>query len=213
MSEAKLPYILPTPKDALRQSEAADTDQPRQLLTRQQLAEVLETTDAKIRRYAESDTSNEYFGGITGLGKGVRYPAEAIPLFREAITLTPALFQKRIVDALAGRREGANGNNGALSLSPLSPPVSQMALLTAQDSDRLIETIRVGFGQMVHETPLQVIAYPDKWLTLKEAREETGLTISEIRSVPSLQTGERGRRRWRRSKLQKLIETMGEKTL
>ena len=201
-----------TINDLLRQSEGStgtgtgtgtETETPRQLLTRQQLAEVLGTTDAKIRRYAEADTTNEYFGGIAGLGKGVRYPAESVALFQDALTLTPALFHQRVLVARAAR---GLATNGTLSLS--SSPFRDTA-----ETERLIETIRAGFAQSVREAPIQVCitGYPDKWLTLKEARAETGLTISEIQSVPALQSSEKGRRRWRRSDLHKLIETMGAK--
>lgn len=194
------------PNGLLRQSEdgtEAEAETPRQLLTRQQIAEVLGTTDAKIRRYAEADTTNEYFGGIAGLGKGVRYPAASIALFQDAITLTPALFHQRVLEARAAR---GLATNGALSL-----PVSYSH--DTANTERLIETIRAGFAQSVREAPIQVLVtgYPDKWLTLKEAREETGLTISEIQSVSPFQSSENGRRRWRRSDLQKLIEAMSAK--
>lgn len=154
------------------------------LLTRKQIAELLGVSDAKIRPYVEA--APEFFGAVDAQGKGSRFPASSVALFRRALLVTPGTFRKQIA---GGNEVGASvGKDNDAPAVPYKTEGGEIthaaALLLPQEAlTRFVEAaeqIAIAVSTIEAMTPQTP---PDKLLAPKEAAALLSVSVGTLRRV------------------------------
>jgi len=140
------------------------------LLTRKQVAAQMGVTDAKIRPYAEA--APDFFGAVDARGKGVRYPAQAVERFQQALRMTPGVFREQI--AAKGSSSINDANNEALT----QRRNDAVSTFDNGSMDRLIDAL------MANATATRALPPPaDRLLTPDDAADLLQVSPSTVRRL------------------------------
>lgn len=194
--------------NAVMQQSSNETDSGDGFLTLQQIAERLEVKYGRLRGFAEAEGVRGHVGAqdVPGV-KGVRYPAEAVALFRNLIEAQDAgLVTPKTAAAWLSRLRAEPGDAPLLqsdtaALIPLARPTGTAIVPTSQSDNG---TLTALLDRLVRAQESQPAPPEDRLLMAEEAAELLACSPRSVgRFVKPVRRGV-----WRRSDILRYIASL-----